>query len=64
MPNTATLKVNCAIASESPNAALTAGIAGKNRWMASGPMNVIIPSAKPNQGPGILVISEVLPDGP
>src|SRR5690242_3078339 len=53
MPSTAMLKVNWASASESPNVALMAGMTGKKRWTASGPMNATIPSVRPNDGPGM-----------
>src|SRR5580704_7288251 len=60
MPNSAMLKVSCAVASDRPSAAFTAGITGRNRCTASGPISEIEASASANSGPGVAVICAAL----
>ena len=60
MPNSAMLNVSCAVASVSPSAAFTAGITGKNKCTANGPISEIEASASANSGPGVAVISAAL----
>jgi hypothetical protein len=51
MVKSVTLKVSSTTASEIAKADFTAGITGRKRWIASGPINVIAPSAVAKRAP-------------
>src|SRR5690242_12579341 len=55
MVKSVTLKVSSTSASEIAKADFTAGITGKNRWIDSGPISVIAPSAVAKRAPARFV---------